>query len=229
METTSLKGKTGDFSYIAFIDLDRTLINANSGRLLVIHAFKKGLMGINGVIRALLLAFIYRFQLLDTDKIIAGMVSWLRGIPVSTLKDFSEEVFQKFIKQSISDEARNEIKLHKDKKALVIILSSALAPVCKAVAGHLELDDIICTEIEISDGKYTGYPVGKLCFGEEKTSRCKEYCIKNNTTPELSWYYGDSISDLPLLNYVGNPVCINPDKRLLKVALKNKWRVSYWN
>jgi phosphoserine phosphatase len=54
------------------------------------------------------------------------------------------------------------------------------------------------------------------------------YCKKNNCSPLNSWYYCDSISDLPALEIVGNPVCVNPDRKLKKTAIKRGWKILSW-
>jgi HAD superfamily hydrolase (TIGR01490 family) len=220
----NLKGK----SYIAFFDLDDTLIRANSGKLLFRGAYEKGMMSLPDLIRALWLSFLYKFRLMDSEKIIAGMLKWLAGVPEKRVSDLSSEVFEKHMLRAIPEEARSEIRMHKDKDAAVIILSSSLSPVCQVVADHLEMDDVICTQIETDDGRCTGRTAGKLCFGNEKVSRLKEYCEKNNSKVEQAWYYGDSFSDFPVLQIVGNPVCVNPDKKLFKAANKNSWKIYLW-
>jgi phosphoserine phosphatase len=67
-----------------------------------------------------------------------------------------------------------------------------------------------------------------LCFGPEKAVRLKEYCKINNSSPSDAWYYGDSISDLPALLSVGHPVCVNPDYKLKKSAIKRDWKIVNW-
>jgi putative phosphoserine phosphatase/1-acylglycerol-3-phosphate O-acyltransferase len=220
----NLKGK----SYIAFFDLDNTLITSNSGLLLVREARAKEMMSLQDLIRALWMSFLYKFNLRDTEKIIAGMLQWLNGVPVKKINELASEVFLKQMLRTIADEARSEIKWHLDRNAATVILSSALYPVCQAVAGHLNIDDIICTQLETVDGNYTGKPAGKPCFGNEKAYRLKEYCEKNNNKVEAAWYYGDSISDFPALQIVGTPVCVNPDRKLLKAANKNNWKICSW-
>jgi phosphoserine phosphatase len=79
--------------------------------------------------------------------------------------------------------------------------------------------------LETRNGVFTGNPEGSLCFGKEKVIRLTEFCKINNINPCQSWYYGDSIADLPVLSTVGNPVCVNPDKKLLDVAKKRGWQV----
>ena len=96
------------------------------------------------------------------------------------------------------------------------------------MANNLNIDDIICSELEVYNGIMTGRPVGHLCFGEEKAVRLKEYCEKNNSFRSEAWYYGDSISDLPALEAVGKAVCINPDKKLKKTAVERDWKILYW-
>lgn len=220
----NLRGK----SYIAFFDLDDTLIRANSGKLLARSAYKQGMMSLQDLIKAVWLLLLYKLSLLDSEKIIAGMVKWLAGVPEKRVSDLSSELFEKHLCPKITEEARSEIRFHKDKNAAVVILSSALFQICQAAASHLEMDDIICTNIETDGGICTGRTAGKPCFGNEKVSRLKEYCEKNNSKVADAWYYGDSISDLPALKIVGNPVCVNPDKKLLESANKNNWKICNW-
>jgi HAD superfamily hydrolase (TIGR01490 family) len=221
----NIKGK----SYIAFFDLDGTLISANSGKLLVKGALKNGMMIMPDLIKALWLSLLYKFGLMNPEKIIAGMLKWLAGVPENEVSSLISEVFEKHILHSIPEKARREIKMHKEKNAAVVILSSALFPVCQAVASHLEMDDVICTQIETVNGRYTGRPAGNFCFGHEKFFRLREYCERNGSKIPDAWYYGDSFSDLPVLEIVGNPVCVNPDKKLLKEANKNNWIIYTWN
>ena len=228
MGTISSKSKSKGKSYIAFFDLDHTLIMGNSGKLLIKEAREKGMMSLMDLARAFWMLFLYKFSLRNTEKIIAGMVQWLEGVPLKKVNDLSSEVFLKHMINTIPDEARSEILMHQEKNAAVVILSSALFPVCQAVAGHLNMDDIICTRFEIIDGICTGRSSGRLCFGKEKVERLKEYCEKNNSRVEDSWYYGDSFSDFPVLQTAGNPVCVNPDRKLFKAAKKYNWKICRW-
>lgn len=222
----NIKGK----SYIAFFDLDNTLIKANSGKLLVGGAYEKGMMSLPDIIKALWLSFLYKFRLMNSEKIIAGMLKWLAGVTEKRVSDLSSEVFEKHMVQAIPEEARREIRMHKDKNAAIIILSSALLPVCRKVADYLDLDGIICTELELGDDGscFTGRTSGKICFGSEKLYRLIKYCEKINSKISDAWYYGDSISDLPVLSIVGNPVCINPDRQLRKRAKEKNWLIFNW-
>lgn len=128
----------------------------------------------------------------------------------------------------VYEEARSEIKWHKEKNAKIVLLSSALTPVCREMVKNLKMDDIVCSDLEVVNGYLTGRPVGKLCFGKEKAVRLLSYCEKHNSTTSDAWYYGDSISDQAVLGSVGYPVCVNPDRMLKKVAIKRGWKILKW-
>lgn len=228
MATTTIKG-TDSNSYVAFFDLDRTITQAISGRALAREALKRGLIKSSDLANALFSGLLYRLHLADQVFMMEKMTGWVNGLPEQTLIDISQHVFSNVMLPSVYPAVIEEIKMHKAHNAKTVILSSTVVPICRAIADSLEMDDIICSELEVSNGVLTGRPVGNLCYGEEKLVRLKEYCEKNNTTPAEAWYYGDALIDQNALSIVGNPVCINPDKKLLKVARKNDWKIYYWS
>ncbi len=228
MATTFSKDSNLVKNYIAFFDLDQTITSSISGKELARGAFRKGLMTRYDLANAIFLSLLFRLELKDPLKIIDKMVRWVDGISEKTIVDLCSEVFREVLLPSVYDEARSEIEFHKRENAKVVILSSALAPVCKDMAKDLGIDDIICSDLEVNNGYLTGRPLGHICFGEEKAIRLKEYCEKNNCSPSDAFYYGDSISDLPALNLVGNPICVNPDNKLKKTALKRSWKILNW-
>jgi len=229
METTFSKDRITGLKYIAFFDLDSTLTDVISGKALAACAYRKGLMKSSDLVTAIYLLLLYRLNLRDPLKIIDDMVSRVKGIPEQAMNDLCSEVFLKVLLPSVFREAKTEIKQHKENGAKVVILSSGLEQICREMAKSIEMDDIICSVLEVRDGYFTGRPLGRLCFGKEKVIRLIEYCKHNNVNPRYSWYYGDSFSDLPVLDYVGNPVCVNPDKKLKKAAHNRGWKVLYWH
>ena len=228
METISSRDRNTQKGYIVFFDLDHTLANSISGKSLVKAALKKGLFSYRNLITAFFLSLAFRLKAKDPSKIIEHMVSWVKGIPENSLIDLCSDVADKIIIPSVYKEAIAEIEFHKSKNAKVVILSSALKTVCQEMARHLRMDDIICSELEIKNGYLTGRPVGQLCFGKEKAVRLLDYCERNLYSPSDAWYYGDSISDFSALSTVGNPVCVNPDKKLKKEATKRVWTIQIW-
>jgi putative phosphoserine phosphatase/1-acylglycerol-3-phosphate O-acyltransferase len=211
---------------IAFFDLDRTITGTVSGTEIARRAWKKGLMSLLNLLRALKLSAEYRLGVKDPAIAVYEMAAWVRGISERELEVLCSEVFQDKVLPFVFTRARDELKMHKDNNTRTVILSSSLQPICRETASHLGMDDIICSELEVSDGILTGRPAGKLCFGEEKLTRLKSYCEKNNSNPKDCWYYADSLSDLPALQEVGITVCVNPEKKLKAKANHNGRKIN---
>lgn len=228
METISSSVNNTSFSYIAFFDLDETITRSISGKALVSAAYKKGIMKKTDLLNAVFLSALFGLKLMDPMKIIDKMVEWVKGISEKAIEDLCIEVSHDVLLPSVYPQAISEIEIHKTKNAKVVILSSALSPVCREMAKNLGIDDIVCSELEIKDGFMTGRPLGHLCFGDEKAVRLLRYCTTHNSSPQKAWYFGDSFSDLPPLNTVGNPVCVNPDKKLRKTAAEKGWKIMNW-
>jgi HAD superfamily hydrolase (TIGR01490 family) len=216
-------------AYTAFFDLDRTITKTVSGKVIAQAAHKKGLLKGSDLISALYNSFAFRLKLKGQRKIIDDMLGWVAGIKEIELVSLCSEVFRDKILPSIHVEAGPEVEFHKNNNARLVILSSSLQPLCNLVAEHLKMDDVICTSLDVHDGIYTGLASGIPCFGYEKVRRMKEYCEKNNSKPEEAWYYGDSKADLPVLESVGHPVCINPDRFLERTAKKKNWTIYNWS
>lgn len=216
-------------SYIAFFDLDRTIISLNSGSLLVRQAYKNGAMSTGNLINAILQSYLYKFNLRDTNLIISKMGMWLKGLHREIINELSKEVVSKYLIGSIRQEIIKEIDFHKQNNARLVILSSAISPICDPIGRHLGVEDIICTVMETSEGILTGAPVGNFCFGDEKRTRLLSYCENNHYDPAEAWYYADSVSDLPVFEVVGHPVCVTPDKKLSRIAREKGWNIKHYS
>jgi putative phosphoserine phosphatase / 1-acylglycerol-3-phosphate O-acyltransferase len=217
------------YSYIAFFDVDQTLIHTNSGTYLVRMAFAKGLMGKKDIIHALYLSLLHKFDFRNAERIINSMAGWVKGHAEEDIIQLSEEVFRTFLIDALFPEIHREILFHKNRNAKTVILSSAIRYVCALLASHLGMDDVICSELEVHEGVLTGLPAGRLCYGDEKAIRLKDYCARMNCSPGDAYYYADSISDLQALEAVGHPVCINPDRKLAGIARSRQWTIHQWH
>ena len=191
-------------------------------------AWTKGLISLPELARAFYLYLLFKLRLRNPLNVIDDMIGWVKGKSESEMKELCLSVFREVLLPSLFIEARNEIKMHRENNATVIILSSALDFICSAMSDSLGMDGYLCSSLEAKDGYLTGKPEGRICYGEEKLHRLTGYCAAHNIYQSDIWYYSDSISDLPVLSYVGNPVCINPDRGLKKEALKRGWKILLW-
>ena len=132
------------------------------------------------------------------------------------------------LKGEIRNDARKEVKFHQDKGAHTVILTASTAFLCDQIKMELQMDDIICTELEFIDDRFTGKMKGRYCYGTEKLVRARHYCKDKELHMENAFYYADSIADLPVFEAVGVPVCVTPDRKLERIALKRGWRINIW-
>jgi HAD superfamily hydrolase (TIGR01490 family) len=211
--------------YVAFFDLDKTLLSINSGSVLVREAYKRGLMSTSDLLNAIYFSWLYKFHLRDTSIIVSGMGRWLKGMTLDEMNVLSEHVVNKHLVDAIRPEIYSEIKFHRENNAEVVILSSAIIQICRPLGSYIGADNIVCTVMEVADGVFTGLPENKFCFEDEKRIRLIQYCEMRNYNLNEVFYYGDSISDLPALKVVGHPVCVQPDRRLSRVSHENGWRI----
>lgn len=215
-------------SHIAFFDLDRTALGMNTGLAMGKAAYSMGLLKKRDVVRAFFILMLFKLRILQAERMIKGMGSWLAGLSEEKVAVIAEKAVDDYLVRSVYQEFRDELKIHTLKKARTSLLTSAISELCIPLASKLAIENIICTRMECPDGIYTGNPETCYCYGAEKAKRMEEFCKNNGIRLESSYYYADSISDLPALELVGNPVCVNPDRKLRRIAEKRGWKIVTW-
>ena len=213
------------FDYIAFYDLDHTILEDNSATHLVHEARKRGIMSGRRFRHAVWLSIFYKLRIGDSTKMIIRMLSWLNGLREDDIEQLCVDVFSKHLVPKIRAEILQTIDDHRSNGGGVVLLSSASEPLCRQVFTHLKMDDLISSKLESVNGILTGKTQGKLVYGKEKEKRLVDYCIKHGYNQEDAFYYGDSYTDEYVMKAVGHPVAVDPDKKLLSIALKNEWTI----
>lgn len=174
---------------------------------------------------ALYLSILYKLGLGNPTKMINRMLTWLKGIKVELIHELCRDVFASSLVKSIRPEIIETLERHRSQNGSVVLLSSATLPVCMPVMDHLQLDDLICTNLEEKDGILTGRTSGTLVYGMEKKNRMLSYCRDYGYDQSTAFYYGDSHTDRYVMEAVGKPVAVSPDKKLLKIATRLKWPI----
>ena len=212
-------------SYTAFYDLDHTILNGNSATHLVMEARKRGVMSERQYSYAVWLSLLYKLGLGDPTRMINRMLSWLEGVKEADIIALTQEIFDSTIKETIRPEILETIREHRSNNGSVVLLSSATNPICQPVTKYMGLDAMICTQLESHGGILTGHTSGKLVYGLEKKVRLLAFCSDNGIDPLKAWYYGDSFTDKYVMEAVGHPVAVSPDKRLLRIAKRKHWPI----
>jgi HAD superfamily hydrolase (TIGR01490 family) len=115
---------------------------------------------------------------------------------------------------------------HQDAGRRVYIATAASQELAEILAQVLTLDGGIGSQFsEEVDGVYTGRPTGLFIYGEEKAQAIRQLAAREGISLEESYAYSDSASDLPMLQAVGHPVAVNPDRELLQAARGQGWEV----
>ena len=93
------------------------------------------------------------------------------------------------------------------------------------IAELFGIADLLASEVEMVDGRYTGRPTGIPCYREGKVLRLREWLADNGLDLDGSWCYSDSHNDLPLLESVTHPYAVDPDETLRETAERRGWPV----
>jgi len=211
--------------YLAAFDLDRTILPVNSSKLILTAARKNGLMSRWQLSQAIGYFIIYKFDLLEPTRIVNAMMGWLKGMKEEDVIRINNELIIPTLIKTIRPEMKAEIEYHKNHNAKVIILSSALPYLCNPISNHLGMDDVICSHLEVVNGRFTGKSIGSLVYKHEKQVQMAAYCEKHKFSLNTAWYYGDAFTDRFVLSAVGNPVCVKPEIKLRLRAKKRGWKV----
>ena len=126
-------------------------------------------------------------------------------------------------------EAESIVADHLAKGHVVAIVSGATKFVVKPLAEHLGIKHLLYTRLEVENGRFTGRVVEPICFEDGKIYWLQQLVEGQNVDLARSYFYTDSITDLPLLDLVGHPVVTNPDPRLYREAKRRRWPVRFFD
>ena len=216
---------TGKYKYLAFYDLDHTILTGNSASALVEESRLRGLMSPKQYRHAVYLSIIYNLNLGNPTKMINRMLSWLNGVEEPSVRQLCLDVFNKLLVGTIRPEILQSIKEHRKENGAIILLSSATTLICEPVSKYLQMDEVICTQLASEEGKLTGHTQGKLVYGKEKKVQMLSFCKTHKYNPVESYYYGDSHTDHHVMEAVGHPIAVSPDRRLLRIATARNWPI----
>ncbi len=215
--------------YVVFYDLDHTIIAKSSGTLIVKDLYQRGILPFSSLIKGMLLSTCYRIGIINTESLIKKWVYKLKGMDASTIEHYSEIFFEQTVKNYIYPQALESIQNHLAQGAVIVLLSASLDFICNPVQRYLQFHHVLCTQLQVVDGKYNGLIKEAYCYGKAKLEKALTFCKKHNFEMTSAHYYADSFADIPVLEAVGHPHCVNPHPALLRVARANGWTVHKWS
>ncbi|WP_299876183.1 HAD family phosphatase [uncultured Cocleimonas sp.] len=212
---------------LALFDLDNTLLDGDSdyewGNFLV----SKKLVDAEEYEKANTYFYEqYKQGTLDIVEFSAFSFKPLSLIRREELDSLHQEFMQTYILPRIKPQTPTVLNKHKNQSDTLVIITATNSFITRPIATHLGIEHLIATEPKIIDGKYTTEIEGIPCFQEGKVTRLNDWLKMNNDSMEGSYFYSDSINDLPLLEIVDTPIIVDPDERLREVGTKREWEIT---
>lgn len=211
----------------AFFDLDKTIIAKSSTLAFSRPMFAEGLINRRAVLKSSYAQFLFMLSGADHDqmeRIRANLTAMTAGWNVEQVRAVVTETLHEIVDPLVYAEAAALIADHHVRGHDVIVVSASGYEVVKPIAQMLGADHAVATQLVVEDGKYTG-EVDFYCYGTGKVDGMKALAHEHGYDLAHCYAYSDSITDLPMLDAVGFPTAVNPDRGLRKAAAENSWPV----
>ena len=170
----------------------------------------------------------YKAGTLDIFEFLDFQLAPLARHPRATLDQWHREFMTTKILPIVKPKGRALVAEHRAAGHLCAIVTATNAFVTRPIATELGIEHLIATEIEEHAAGFTGRPRGTPSFREGKITRLDEWLATRSKTLAdfaTSWFYSDSLNDIPLLERVTRPVAVDPDPQLAATAAERGWPV----
>lgn len=212
----------------AFFDLDKTIIAKSSTLAFTKPLFRAGLLNRTSLFKAGVAQAYYQMFGADHDqleRVREELAELTAGWSREEVRDLVEETVEEVVSPLVYAEALAIIDEHRRAGRRVVVISSSPVEIVVPLCRFLGLDDVIGSRPEIgADGRYTG-EIDFYAYGPGKADAMEELAAAEGIALADSFAYSDSITDLPMLEVVGHPVAVNPDKELRAIAEDRDWQI----
>jgi HAD superfamily hydrolase (TIGR01490 family) len=211
----------------AFFDLDKTIIARSSALAFSKPFFEGGLLTRRAVLRSAYANFMFGLNGADHDqleKMRQQMTSLIAGWDVEVVRDAVRRTLRDVIDPIVYAEAVDLVQHHQRAGRDVVIVSASGSEVVGPVGELLGVHDVIATRLVERDGRYTG-EVDFYAYGPHKATAMRRLAEERGYDLDACFAYSDSETDVPMLEAVGHPFAVNPDKALRRIAVEREWPV----
>lgn len=143
----------------------------------------------------------------------------------ATLATWHRDFMREQVSRMILPKGRELLQKHREAGHRLLIITATNRFITAPIAAELGVDDLIATEPEQKDGRYTGKVAGIPCYQHGKIERLTQWLAETGESAEGCWFYSDSRNDIPLLEYATHPVAVDPDEALRAHAVSRGWPV----
>lgn len=214
----------------AFFDLDKTIVAKSSPLALGKSFFSAGLLTRSSLLKSLYAQLVFNLMGADEhkmEKMREEAAKLTSGWEQEKVRQVVTEVLDEVISPLIYAEALELIHDHRTAGRLICIVSSSPEEIVEPLARMLDVDQWIATKPKVVDGRYTG-ELDFYAYGPAKAEAMEQLSLELDIDLAGSFAYSDSPTDLPMLELVGNPVAVNPDRTLRRIAAERGWRIDHF-
>ena len=211
----------------AFFDLDKTIIAKSSTLAFGRPFYQSGLINRRTVLRSAYAQFVFALAGADAeqmDRMRQFITAMCAGWDVSQVREIVSETLHDIIDPIVYDEAVELITQHKAAGRDVVIVSTSGEEVVAPIGAMVGADHIVATQMVVEGGKYTG-EIAAYRYGPGKAEAIRELAGARGYDLAECYAYSDSVTDLPMLESVGHPTAVNPDRALRKIAVEHGWPI----
>ncbi|MBC3433930.1 HAD family hydrolase [Pseudomonas sp. BW16M2] len=211
---------------LALFDLDNTLLGGDSDHAWGDYLCERGIL--DPVAYKQRNDAFYQDYLngtLDMQAYLAFSMEILAVSEPAQLEQWHREFMRDCIEPIILPRALALLQQHREAGDQLVIITATNRFVTAPIARRLGVRTLLATECEVREGRYTGRSTDIPCFREGKVTRLARWMLENGFDLEDSYFYSDSLNDVPLLEVVANPVAVDPDPKLRAEAERRGWPV----
>ena len=215
---------------LAIFDLDNTLIGGDSDYLWGEFLCDEGIISDRQSFEKKNDYFYQQYELGSLDIYAWAEFSFeiLSHYSINELEAFHLKFMAQKIEPIFLKKAQDCINNHKENGDTVLVITASNTFVTAPIVKRYGINHLLATEPEIVSGRYTGKVSGIPCFKSGKIENLMPWLERNGESLKDSTFYSDSHNDLPLLELVDNPVAVNADKILAKIAQTKGWDILNW-
>ncbi|MGO4203959.1 HAD-IB family hydrolase [Rhodococcus sp. TAF43] len=210
-------------STLAAFDLDGTLITGYSATVVYRDRLRRFDISIAELLRTTGAAFDTQFRGADVGRLMEIAVTGLAGRREDELREWSQRLFRQQIAAMIFPDVRRLLDAHRRAGHRIVMATSATTYQAQYVAEDLGIDDVLCSRPEVVDGMLTGALTGPALWGPAKAKALRDFANEVGAPLSEAFAYSNGVEDVPMLDSVGRPVALNPDRKLAGLARTEGW------
>lgn len=208
---------------IAFFDIDGTITRHSSERLFIRYLLQKKIISYSDLVLATL-----RYSCKHPTYLKNGFKQnkmYLRGLDAEMIRQHAAQCFDEFIRPSIKPLMTEAVETCRKDGYTIVLLSGSLRCLAEPMQHFTQAEDLICSETEIVNNRYTGEMSSLHPYGENKKTLAIRYCTDHQIAERNCRAYANEWADRFLMEAVGEAVAVDPDEKLKRLAVERKWKV----